>query len=144
MSNTVRRQQIEERITKAYTLIGELEQKMLVTQEPLDKARWLSQIEEQKKNIANWEAELDRLQQPKPQISQSAGTAISLAELQQKMAEQFNLKELRDLCFDLGVDHEEMSSEVKKEFCRELIGYLKRRGRLAELISRVQELRPEL
>ena len=144
MSNPARHPQIEQSITKAYTLINELEQKILVTQEPLDKARWRSQIEEQKKAIANWEVELEGLDQTKPPISHPAKTAISLADLQQKMVEQFNLKELRDLCFDLGVDHEEMSSEVKKEFCRELIGYLKRRGRLAELISRVQELRPEL
>jgi predicted component of viral defense system (DUF524 family) len=141
MSNPVRCQQIEKSISEAYTLIGQLEHNILVTHEPLDRACWQTQIEEQKAATAKWENEQANINQPTLETPKSSTTSMSLTELQQKLTEQFNLRELRDLCFELGVDHEELASDVKSELSREMIGYLKRRGRLAELINRVQELR---
>ena len=45
----------------------------------------------------------------------------------------FSDGELRDLCFDLGIDYESLPGEGKSAKARELVAYCQRRDRLAEL-----------
>jgi hypothetical protein len=67
-----------------------------------------------------------------------------LSNLRQVLNERFNESELRDLCFDLGVDYESLSGEGKADRARELIGYLQRRKRIPELIVKGEKQRPDI
>lgn len=66
-----------------------------------------------------------------------------LAELRQKIAQHFNKEELRTLCFDLGVEYENLP-DTKDGMVRELVAYSERRGKTAELIAACQRLRPNV
>jgi hypothetical protein len=46
----------------------------------------------------------------------------------------FNESELRDLCFDLGVDYESLPGHAKSDKARELLGYARRHARWEELM----------
>jgi hypothetical protein len=68
--------------------------------------------------------------------------AINLSALRQILVESFNQTELETLCFDLGISFESLSGENKDKKIIELINYVKRRGKFAELIKLVQRERP--
>lgn len=57
---------------------------------------------------------------------------------------RFNDSELRTLCFDLAVDYDSLPGQGLEDKARELIAHRERRGRIAELASRVRELRPDI
>jgi len=69
---------------------------------------------------------------------------MNLAKLRHELIRCFDENELRDLCFDLGVDYESLPGEGKRAKVRELIVYLERRGRLPELVKMGRELRPDV
>ena len=56
----------------------------------------------------------------------------------------FDDSELRDLCFELHVDYEELSGQNKRDKARELLVYYERRQRLDELITAGSQMRPHL
>lgn len=56
----------------------------------------------------------------------------------------FSDSELRDLCFELGIDYEDLAGAAKGDKARELILYMERQARLPDLIARVVELRPHI
>ena len=61
--------------------------------------------------------------------------------LYQVLIDYFNQGELADLAFEMDIDFEEIAGENKSGKARELIGYCQRRGRLEELMERVQSRR---
>ncbi len=65
-----------------------------------------------------------------------------LSKLYAQIKEDFNLSELKDLCFHLGVPYDELQGEGKNDKVRELINYLKRRKKLDLLVEKCVELRP--
>jgi hypothetical protein len=65
-----------------------------------------------------------------------------LVELCQNITEHFNLGELRMLCFEMGIDHENLAGETKADRARELVTYCERHGRTPELVTRCRILRP--
>jgi hypothetical protein len=65
-----------------------------------------------------------------------------LAQYRQSLIAAFNESELRNLCFDMGIDFEELSATNKSGKVRELIAYCLRRGCLFELLSHCARLRP--
>jgi hypothetical protein len=67
-----------------------------------------------------------------------------LAPLRDEMARRFTKEELRTLCFDLGVDYDDLPSAVKTGQAQDLILHLERAGRLDELLARCRELRPNV
>ena len=67
-----------------------------------------------------------------------------MTRLRRTLIRCFDENELRDLSFDLGVDYESLPGEGKGAKARELIAYLARRGRLADLVEIAQELRPNV
>jgi len=67
-----------------------------------------------------------------------------LVRLRETLATYFDAGELRTLCFDLGVDYDDLPGEGKANKARELIAYLERRDRIPELVSVCQELRPHV
>ena len=69
---------------------------------------------------------------------------ISLTNLRQMLACRFNESELRDLCFDLKVDYDNLPGEGKSDKARELIAYLDRRNSISELVRMGQQIRPDI
>jgi hypothetical protein len=67
-----------------------------------------------------------------------------LVGLREMLVDRFDDTELRTLCFDLEVDYDGLSGEGKADKARELIAYLARRERLAELIERGRQARPDI
>jgi hypothetical protein len=63
------------------------------------------------------------------------------ALLRRFLVNRFSLSELKDLAFDLGVDHEILPHETKRGLARELITYFEHRDQLGCLMARV--LRPQ-
>jgi hypothetical protein len=50
---------------------------------------------------------------------------------------------LRQLCFALGIDYEDLAGRGKSDNARALVEYAERHGRINELVRRVRELRPQ-
>lgn len=71
-------------------------------------------------------------------------TTVSLKKLKQSLNNIFSVDELRELCFDLGVDYDNLSGSRKTDKIIDLIAYFERRQNLDELISVCRELRPNL
>ena len=67
-----------------------------------------------------------------------------LIQLHQLLGQRFDEEELRDLCFDLGVDYDDLRGEGKASKARELVSHLDRRGRLADLASAGKQMRPDI
>ena len=64
--------------------------------------------------------------------------------LHQVLTERLSLEEVRTLCFDLGVDYDNLGGEGKSAKIRELILYLERRDRLPDLARAGERLRPDV
>jgi hypothetical protein len=67
-----------------------------------------------------------------------------LIRLRRIIATRFNRGELRDLCFDLGVDYDDLPGAGKASKARELVDYLSRRRRTHELVEIGKGLRPDV
>jgi ATP/maltotriose-dependent transcriptional regulator MalT len=68
----------------------------------------------------------------------------SLANLRQTLTARFSADELRTLCFDLGIDSENLPGEGKAGKARELLLYLERYDRIPELIECCRQSRPDV
>jgi hypothetical protein len=68
----------------------------------------------------------------------------TLVELREALLRHFNLDELRILCFDLGVDFEDIAGDTFASKTTELVVYFQRRGLLHKLVERVRESRPDI
>jgi Effector-associated domain 7 len=64
-----------------------------------------------------------------------------VTELREALTVHFAVRELRDLCFELGVDYDRLPGEGKE---RELVSYIQRRGRLSELAAAIHRMRPDI
>ena len=69
---------------------------------------------------------------------------LSLSNLRKLLAHSFSLGELRQLAADLEVEPDNISGSTLEDIARELVDYMKRRGRLDELKAKVMEVRPHL
>jgi hypothetical protein len=67
-----------------------------------------------------------------------------LTQLRQVLTTRLDAGELRTLCFDLGVDYDDLPGARKASRARELVGYLARRDRIADLIRVGKRLRPDI
>lgn len=65
-----------------------------------------------------------------------------LVQLTTEMERTFDLEELRQLCFELSLDSDNLRGEGKSAFIRELLLYLLRINRLDELMHRLRIVRP--
>ena len=63
-------------------------------------------------------------------------------ELRQILNEYFNLTELKDLCFDLRIDYENLPGETKQDKARELVDHARRHGLSNALIVTSRQRRP--
>ena len=69
---------------------------------------------------------------------------IDLNGLRSGLIRYFSLSELHDLCFELGIDFDDLGGASKADKARELISYLDRRGRLPELVRILRQQRPHV
>ena len=69
---------------------------------------------------------------------------VDRAELRQMIAACFDAGELRTLCFDLGVNYDDLPGEGRADKARELVAYFERRGRIRELEEHCRQLRPQV
>jgi hypothetical protein len=76
---------------------------------------------------------------PRPAIRR---LTMTRSELHRILDDYFSASELRSLCFDLGVDHDDLPGDGQEAHARELVAFLERRGRLAELEAACRRLRP--
>ena len=67
-----------------------------------------------------------------------------LARLRRTLVERLDEGDLRDLCFDLGTDYNDLPGETRADRARELILYFMRRNRLPKLIRTIEENRPDI
>ena len=65
-----------------------------------------------------------------------------LPTLRDQLTAHFNVGELRNLCYDLGIDYQELPGGTLAVQSMELVEYCRRRGHVIHLIRRCQELRP--
>lgn len=77
-----------------------------------------------------------------PQSTSSGGETPGVSDLYDQLVEKFNLEELKSLCFDLGVDFENLGGTGKSAKARELVLYMQRRGNLDRLHQAIQQ-RPD-
>ncbi|MCB8978610.1 MAG: tetratricopeptide repeat protein [Ardenticatenaceae bacterium] len=66
-----------------------------------------------------------------------------LVRLRETLIDRLSEDELRTLCFDLALDYEMLPGQGKGGKARELVAYMDRRNRLAELFGTLQRLRPD-
>jgi HEAT repeat protein len=66
-----------------------------------------------------------------------------LTRLHQFIARHYDLEELRALCFDLGVDFDELRGETKSAKAQALLLHLGRRRRLDRLLDALRRTRPQ-
>ncbi|MFL7837850.1 MAG: hypothetical protein ACK2U0_09110 [Candidatus Promineifilaceae bacterium] len=66
----------------------------------------------------------------------------NLIRLRKLLVKHFDLDELRLLCFDLGLDYEELARDNKSTKMHDLITYLQRREQLPLLLAEVAGQRP--
>jgi hypothetical protein len=68
----------------------------------------------------------------------------TLGLLLENLKTYFSLSELQDLCFDLGIDYENLDGTSKGDKARELIEYAQRTDHLVELIEACRIRRPSV
>lgn len=71
-------------------------------------------------------------------------TDANLQVLRRALDDGYNLEELRDLCFELGIDFEDLPGETQSGKARELVLYARRHGLEARLVEQVMRDRPHL
>lgn len=65
-------------------------------------------------------------------------------QLYKALKKHLNMQELRALCYDLGVEPEELPTESLTDFALGLVRYMERRDRVSELLTHLAGTRPEV
>lgn len=71
-------------------------------------------------------------------------SAQYLATLHKQIDQYFSFNEIKTICFDLGVDYENIPGNIRSAFIRNLIVSLAKQNRLQELVGIVRAERPFL
>jgi hypothetical protein len=77
-------------------------------------------------------------------LPRSQDESAYLTELHTSLARRFNQGELRTLCFNLGVEYEDLPAEGRADKARELVEYLKRRQQISDLVRLCRHQRPDI
>src|SRR5690606_37552061 len=73
-----------------------------------------------------------------------AGSEVNNQTLWHALNEGYNDEELRDLCFELSIDYENLAGDTRSAKARELVLYARRHDLTAALVERVMAGRPHL
>nr|MBP6472828.1 CHAT domain-containing protein [Chloroflexota bacterium] len=79
---------------------------------------------------------------PQPAKPAPDRSQIDPITLYRQIAESFNLDEIQDMVFRLGLHYDDLAGETSRQKARELVLYMQRHGRLPELYEAVQQLQP--
>ena len=71
----------------------------------------------------------------------ATNSAKYLSDLHKQIDERFSFSEVRTLCFDMGIDFDNVPGDTKSAFIRNLLVSVAREGRLQELINLVRQER---
>jgi hypothetical protein len=74
----------------------------------------------------------------------SANREFAVTDLLPILSARFDLEELRTLCFELGVDFDDLRGEGKTAKARELILRMQRRQQVEKLIKKIRDMRPDI
>lgn len=83
-------------------------------------------------------------QSPPPPQKPKEPRRFQLPKLIAVLDDSFDNEELRTLCFELGVEYDNLPGTGKKGKARELIRYLERRERIPDLLTVIKQKRPYL
>jgi len=73
-----------------------------------------------------------------------AAAQFDRTQLRMKLDSLFSLDDILALCFDLGIDSDNLSGDTKQGKVQSLIIYCEQRGRIDELIQRAAVINPNL
>lgn len=65
-------------------------------------------------------------------------------QMYQVLMQRFDDSELQTLCFNLGIDYDVLRGSSKADKARDLIVYLYRRERIAELVPAILKMRDDI
>ena len=82
-----------------------------------------------------WLCDPDDVAPPQEELSYSP------AELRQWAEERFSIEDLKVLCFDLGIEYENLPGETKSLKIVSLLTFAERKGRLPDLIAKFRQER---
>jgi len=68
---------------------------------------------------------------------------IDATQLRRQLLQLFSEEELRTLAADLGIDLADLPAEGREAQARELIGWVQRQGRVADLVAEMRRARPD-
>ena len=87
-----------------------------------------------------------KVQNPETETGPGVDATASspLAKLHKNISKHFNEEELRTLCSDLDVDYDDLPALGKTNKARELVGFMMRTTRIAELVKECRRLRPKV
>ena len=70
-------------------------------------------------------------------------TQPDTTQLHRFLVDHFNLEELKTLCFNLGIEYEDLGGEGRSDKARELVRAMQRRTRLEHLVAHLSIARPD-
>ncbi len=69
--------------------------------------------------------------------------SLDLTTLNKLLIDAFDLQDLKNLCFDLGIEYDTLAHQTRSELSRELINYMKQQKQILKLIVIIVQLRPK-
>ena len=78
------------------------------------------------------------------QFSWTEQFTVNLSDLSNQIHTSFSLEELNRLCFDLGINHEDLEGSTLPAKAQSLTEYCDRRGRLPDLVNALKLARPNV
>jgi tetratricopeptide (TPR) repeat protein len=140
------------KLGKIYLVSADLDKAEDHAQKSLNLAQEDPPLPDQAQAATELLREIDQVRKPARAAVQRVQVAVLLSDspkvnpvkLRRLLNKHFNINELRDLCFDLRVDFEDLPGETRGDKVRELVAYLERRGRLLDLVEIGKQLRPDV
>lgn len=87
---------------------------------------------------------LDQTSAPPQPSPPTLSGPVDLVCLHENLVQYFSIEDLQTLCFGLNVDFDDLPGEGKGAKARELVTYMERRGRTADLIAKARKERPHI
>ena len=74
----------------------------------------------------------------------TAAAPAPLLDFREQLYQSFNIEELQDICFEIGLEFEDLPGDTKKSKVRELVLMAERQAFMARLVKTCQRLRPNI
>ena len=69
---------------------------------------------------------------------------MNFSDLRQNMIERFSMYEVKEICFDLGIDFDSLPGSGKDAKVLELVDLCRRQGKIPDLVEMLSQLRPDI